>query len=449
MRRAVMTLAVVAGLAASSPARAATTVVAPASLGTWQTFIVDAAGKQLVAADGGAVFVTGPAGQPAGVGSVRLVTATGHGDGGAQLRSTGFSGTPLASITALSYATFVTQTNGAQLPYMRLTLDLDGNGSPDDEIIFEPVYQGGEFVGSAAQPAIQIGAWQRWNARTGRWWALGGLAGSAPGANVKTIDELIAAAPQARIVNTPSGAGGVSLSSGVVAPDQRFDGNVDVFTIDTGAGPTTYDFEPGPAPPALGKSAVINAVKGTIQVIVPGKKKRKLRTRGENVPVGTIVDATRGKAALTMAVDTSGKTERSVFYDGKFSVKQKRGTKPITDITLRSVEFVKVCGGDAQTASAGQAARATAAVGGLIAQSAKTRKKSKRVVSRLWGDGKGRFRTKGRNSAATVRGTLWLTEERCDGTLTRVVRGVVQVKDEGTGKTVSVTAGRSYLARGN
>jgi hypothetical protein len=48
---------------------------------------------------------------------------------------------------------------------------------------------------------------------------------------------------------------------------------------------------------------------------------------------------------------------------------------------------------------------------------------------RLWGNGRGRFRTRGRYGAATVRGTKWLTDDRCDGTLVRVKRGVVAVKD--------------------
>ena len=68
-------------------------------------------------------------------------------------------------------------------------------------------------------------------------------------------------------------------------------------------------------------------------------------------------------------------------------------------------------------------------------------------MSRLWGDGKGRFRTRGRNSTATVRGTRWLTEERCDGTLTRVARGSVTVRDLRARKRVVVRAPRSYLAR--
>jgi hypothetical protein len=69
------------------------------------------------------------------------------------------------------------------------------------------------------------------------------------------------------------------------------------------------------------------------------------------------------------------------------------------------------------------------------------------VLSKLWGSGKGRFRTKGRYSSATVRGTIWLTADRCDGTLTIVKRGTVSVRDLRRHKTVKVKAGHSYLAR--
>ena len=48
---------------------------------------------------------------------------------------------------------------------------------------------------------------------------------------------------------------------------------------------------------------------------------------------------------------------------------------------------------------------------------------------------------------ATVRGTRWLTLDRCDGTLTRVTEGAVAVRDRRRGRTVLVEAGRSYLAR--
>jgi hypothetical protein len=71
----------------------------------------------------------------------------------------------------------------------------------------------------------------------------------------------------------------------------------------------------------------------------------------------------------------------------------------------------------------------------------------KKVVRRLWGNGTGSFRTSGRFSSATVRGTIWLTADRCDGTLTRVLRGRVAVRDVARKRTVLVGPGRSYLAR--
>ena len=55
---------------------------------------------------------------------------------------------------------------------------------------------------------------------------------------------------------------------------------------------------------------------------------------------------------------------------------------------------------------------------GAAAKKPKTRK--------LWGDGKGTFRTTGKYSAATVRGTKWLVQDSCAGTLTRVTQGVGQ-----------------------
>ena len=49
---------------------------------------------------------------------------------------------------------------------------------------------------------------------------------------------------------------------------------------------------------------------------------------------------------------------------------------------------------------------------------------------KLWGSGKGNFRTEGNNGSATVRGTIWLTEDRCDGsTFFKVRRGVVTIRD--------------------
>ena len=72
--------------------------------------------------------------------------------------------------------------------------------------------------------------------------------------------------------------------------------------------------------------------------------------------------------------------------------------------------------------------------------------KKKKPVRLLWATGKGRFRSTGRDSTASVQGTSWRTEDRCDGTLTVVRQGVVSVRNLRSRKTTSVRAGHSYLA---
>ena len=84
----------------------------------------------------------------------------------------------------------------------------------------------------------------------------------------------------------------------------------------------------------------------------------------------------------------------------------------------------------------------------LASCSNRARLQSKKPKSRtLWGDGKGKFRTKGRYAAATVRGTRWLTQDTCAGTLIRVTQGTVNVRDNVLRKTVIVRKGKRYLAK--
>jgi hypothetical protein len=66
---------------------------------------------------------------------------------------------------------------------------------------------------------------------------------------------------------------------------------------------------------------------------------------------------------------------------------------------------------------------------------------------RLWGHGKGRFRTRGRHSTATVRGTQWLTKDTCSSTTTSVKEGTVVVRDLAKRRNVTVRAGHRYVAR--
>jgi hypothetical protein len=70
----------------------------------------------------------------------------------------------------------------------------------------------------------------------------------------------------------------------------------------------------------------------------------------------------------------------------------------------------------------------------------------KKPVRRLFGSGQGKFTTKGRFAAATVRGTKYLVADFKDGTRVAVERGVVSVRDLVKKKTVLVRAGKSYFA---
>jgi hypothetical protein len=66
---------------------------------------------------------------------------------------------------------------------------------------------------------------------------------------------------------------------------------------------------------------------------------------------------------------------------------------------------------------------------------------------RLRGERKGSFRVLGRTSVATTRGTSWLVEDSCAGTLTRVTPGTVSVRDTRRHKTVTLRTRKLDTAR--
>jgi hypothetical protein len=173
----------------------------------------------------------------------------------------------------------------------------------------------------------------------------------------------------------------------------------------------------GPAPPPVfHQSVVARPVSGTVLVKRPGAKKFVRLVAGQ-VPLGSSVDATHGRLAVSSVPSKSGSVQTVQLYSGRFKVTQPG----------RVTQF-------ALNAPLASCARASAA-------------KKKPHTRRLWGDGKGSFRISGRYSAATVRGTRWLVQDTCAGTLTRVVRGVVSVRDNVRHRTVTLRAGKRYLAR--
>jgi hypothetical protein len=168
------------------------------------------------------------------------------------------------------------------------------------------------------------------------------------------------------------------------------------------------------------------AVRGRVLVKEPGTGKFVELSGTTEIPVGSQVDTTRGVISLTSGLG-GGKTNSSQFYDGLFTILQKRARNSFMTLRLDGGSF-RACGRSSSLSTLGADAK-------------------KKPVRRLWGNGKGRFQTRGRYSSATVRGTKWLVEDRCNGTLTRVLSGVVRVRDFRARKNVNVRAGRSYLAR--
>jgi len=182
--------------------------------------------------------------------------------------------------------------------------------------------------------------------------------------------------------------------------------------------------------PTLGASGVGEPVSGTVLVQKPGEQAFSQLRRRSKLPVGTTVDVTNGVVRVTFAtapedIPTYGPTQTGEFWGGQFRFFQA-ATGSLVDVILT---------GDQPTCDNG-------------AQTSATTKGKKQSTSRfVWGKAKGRFRTTGNNGAATVRGTYWYTEDRCDGTLFRTREGRVDVKDFGRSETVQVSAGQRYLAR--
>ncbi len=148
----------------------------------------------------------------------------------------------------------------------------------------------------------------------------------------------------------------------------------------------------------------------------------------DSLPLGSSIDVRKGRVRLYAVASPAGKVQAASFYGGVFRIVQ-RGR--VLELQLRGPK--PRCGSSSPTASA--------------AKDKPKKKKSKRRTRRLWGSGKGAFRTTGKYSAATVRGTKWLVEDSCRSTTTRVVRGVVAVRDFKRKRTIVLRAGDRYVAR--
>ena len=246
----------------------------------------------------------------------------------------------------------------------------------------------------------------------------------------------------ARLVarNSDGVSQGADVSFTLGVPNAAANGSAPPAGDDTGAGndpgsAPPSDKHPGnaqatpvlapPAAPEFGETLAVALRAGNVLVRLPGAARAVALTDAASIPVGSVLDTRKGSVVLSTALPGDD-TQTGTFHGGLFEVRQPTGAHGMTELVLR--------GPQPRCAGAGTA-RAAGASG-------------KRPPRALWGrDDHGRFRTRGSNSVATVRGTAWYVEDRCDGTLTRVSRGSVAVRDLRRQRTVIVDAGKSYLAR--
>jgi hypothetical protein len=194
----------------------------------------------------------------------------------------------------------------------------------------------------------------------------------------------------------------------------------------------TNSVAPWPTPPVMplmegaslivfyGKKAPPNTVSGSPSgaVLVNGRP-----YAGGPIPFGAKVDVTQGAVTLSPAEGTLTASGGGGISAQFILLRAKAAGEPIVELRLTGGDFQACAKRAAQSRTAGK------------------------TVRRLWAKGDGKFRTRGRYASAAIRGTDWLTADRCNGTFVRVRQGIVAVLDFVLKKTVLVNAGQSYVAK--
>src|SRR5579875_3628162 len=171
-----------------------------------------------------------------------------------------------------------------------------------------------------------------------------------------------------------------------------------------------------PAAPVAGQTADAGTVSGTVSVTTPGSTTPQPLGPGASIPLGAVVDASHGVVQVTNALP-GGRTQSATVWAGRFIMTQARSGHTTFHL-----------------------------VGAPQCSSGRLPHAARRPPVQLWAhDHHGRYSTRGQNSVATVRGTVWKTVESCAGTRTVVRQGVVSVLDLHTHRSVLVHAGHSVL----
>jgi hypothetical protein len=244
---------------------------------------------------------------------------------------------------------------------------------------------------------------------------------------------------------------GAVLHPGVSCASSSFcaavDGGGNAFLYGATSTPTAPIGATLPAP-VLGKTVNASPVTGIVYVRAPAAKSPDATgqvsaggagfvrlTTATQIPIGSEVNSLHGSLKLVTATANQGKTQTGTFGGGIFKVTQATRGKSKGLATLSLVEGA-FKGAPSYSRCQSKAKDSDASAAAV----------NSRILQLLRASAHGRFSTRGRYSAATVRGTIWTIADRCDGTLTHDVTDSVSVTDFVHHKTIILHAGQSYLA---
>ena len=218
-------------------AHAATVVVTPDNLGSWQR------GPLLSPCSpfpGDLEFVAGPSTPPLGAGSLQI--GIGPTSPLVSFLSRALDDAPVGDITAVRYSTYVvSSTPAGAAPRLLLSIETQEPSAPFEQLVFTP-----------PPASVVTGAWQSWDAVAGTWTALFAFPTPPP----TTLAAYVAAHPAARITQQQ---GGLAILAGCNGAQSL--SNVDAVEVAVSGAATLFDFElvaPATVPiPALGTWAML------------------------------------------------------------------------------------------------------------------------------------------------------------------------------------------------
>jgi hypothetical protein len=212
-------------------------------------------------------LVDGPGTPPAGGGSLRFTLDSAENADRVELfRTTQYDDTLVRDLRAITFSTLARGDAGnvtpQQPPYLRLSVDNDGNGTTDNTLFYYPANNG----------TVVQDTWQDWSAADGLW----NVDSDTGVAGAITLENYIVAHPDATItVNGDAGfpdqpQGGVAFLVGGGGAGQMdgsyFLDDVTVATVDAGTGHTVggkrFDLEPTAPTLSIGDASVSEGNRG-------------------------------------------------------------------------------------------------------------------------------------------------------------------------------------------